>query len=122
MATSPLNPQQLEHFRALIETRLKDLQLALNDANSNAATVLLDQSSVGRLSRMDAMQQQAMASGLRASLQREKLRLEAARNRLQNGTFGICCQCAADIAVARLESDLGTPFCAACQEDIEGQR
>ncbi|MDP2762695.1 MAG: TraR/DksA C4-type zinc finger protein [Sideroxyarcus sp.] len=116
-----MSPQQLEHFRALIEARLAGTEAAIAKANANAGTVMLDQSSVGRLSRMDAMQQQAMASGLRAVLQRERLRLAAARARLQNGAFGACCQCGADIAMLRLESDPGTPFCAACQEDIEAE-
>lgn len=114
-----MTPEEIERFHALIEARLEEVSRAMGEANANAGTVMLDQSSVGRLSRMDAMQQQAMASGLRAALQRERLRLAAAHTRLQNGMFGVCCQCGADIAKLRLESDLGTPFCAACQEDIE---
>jgi DnaK suppressor protein len=94
----------------------------MGEASANEGTVMLDQSSVGRLSRMDAMQQQAMASGLRAALQREKLRLEAARTRLQNGTFGVCCQCGADIVPARLRADPGAPFCAECQEAFDERR
>ena len=94
----------------------------MGEANANAGTVVLDQSSVGRLSRMDAMQQQAMASGLRAALQRERLHLAAARTRLQNGTFGTCCQCGAAIAKLRLKNDPGAPFCADCQENFDPSR
>lgn len=114
-----MSPEETNRFRILIEAKLAEVAHGIAVADTNAGTVMLDQSSVGRLSRMDAMQQQAMASGLRASLQREELRLKAAHNRLDNGTFGICCQCGADIAVPRLESDPGTPFCAACQEERE---
>ena len=114
-----MTPEEIERFRALIETRLEEVSRAMGEASANAGAVMLDQSSVGRLSRMDALQQQAMASGLRPALQRERLRLAAARTRLGNGTFGVCCQCGAAIAMLRLENDPGAPFCAACQEDIE---
>lgn len=115
-------PLELVHFRELIEVRLEVVSRAMGEANANAGTVMLDQSSVGRLSRMDAMQQQAMASGLCASLQRERLRLAAARTRLQNGTFGECCECGEEIAAARLESDPGAPFCADCQQAREQEQ
>ena len=107
------------HFRKLIAAKLAEIELALTAASANAATVMLDQSSVGRLSRMDAMQQQAMAAGQRALLLRRKAQLQAAIHRMENGTFGMCCQCGDDIAAPRLEADPGTPFCAACQAERE---
>jgi len=117
--TPQLNQDEHKQFQVLIDTRLDEITRATIDANANAGTVILDQSSVGRLSRMDAMQQQAMASGLQATLQREKLRLEAARTRLAKGIFGICCQCGELIAKPRMEADPGTPFCATCQNNLE---
>lgn len=114
-----MTPQLNTHFRQLISAQLAEIELALTAANANAATVMLDQSSVGRLSRMDAMQQQAMAVSQRALLLRRKTQLEAAIHRMENGTFGYCCQCGADIAIKRLESDPGTPFCADCQAERE---
>lgn len=107
------------HFRELIAAQLAEIELALAAASANAATVMLDQSSVGRLSRMDAMQQQAMASGQHALLQRRKAQLQAAMKRLENGSFGACCDCGDNIALPRLEADPGTPFCAACQSARE---
>ncbi|MEX2481336.1 MAG: TraR/DksA C4-type zinc finger protein [Gammaproteobacteria bacterium] len=114
-----MTPQQNAHFRESIEAQLAQVELALAETNANAGTVMLDQSSVGRLSRMDAMQQQAMASSQRTALQRRKLQLEAALQRVENGSFGACCQCGADIALPRLHADLGTPFCADCQSERE---
>jgi RNA polymerase-binding transcription factor DksA len=35
------------------------------------------------------------------------------------GAFGVCCKCGEAIAKSRLESDLGTPFCAGCQTEME---
>lgn len=114
-----MTPQPDTHFRELIAVQLAEIELALTAASANAATVILDQSSVGRLSRMDAMQQQAMAAGQRALLLRRKAQLEAAINRMENGTFGVCCQCGYDIALPRLQADPGTPFCADCQAERE---
>lgn len=115
-----MTPQQLAHFRALIEARLAGTEAAITEATINAGTVELDQSSVGRLSRMDAMQQQAMASSQLGALQRDKQRLTAALTRIANGSFGECCECGEDIASARLEADPGAPFCTDCQTSREG--
>ncbi|MDP2758970.1 MAG: TraR/DksA C4-type zinc finger protein [Sideroxyarcus sp.] len=117
-----MSPQELDHFRVLIETRLAETEAASAKASANAGTVKLDQSSVGRLSRMDAMQQQAMASSQLAALQRQQQQLAAALARVANGSFGACCECGEPIAAARLASDPGTPFCANCQQAREQAR
>jgi DnaK suppressor protein len=114
-----MTPQAFARFRELITAQLAEVELARTAASANAGTVMLDQSSVGRVSRMDAMQQQAMASSHLATLQRRMMKLQAALKRLENGNYGICCQCGGDIALARLESDPGTPFCAVCQQEKE---
>jgi DnaK suppressor protein len=112
-------PQQTAQFHELIVAQLAGIEHALSAANANAGTVMLDQSSVGRLSRMDAMQQQAMATSQLTALQRRRSQLQAALKRLENGSFGICCQCGEAIALPRLQADPGTPFCAGCQAERE---
>lgn len=114
-----MTPQPDTHFRELIAAQLAKVELALTAASANAGTVMLDQPSVGRLSRMDAMQQQAMATSQQTSLQRRRMQLQAALKRLESGNYGICCQCGDDIALPRLEADPGTPFCANCQAERE---
>lgn len=66
-----LTSGELEHFRQRVETALGDVQHSL-DVAADTGTVILDQSSVGRLSRMDALQQQAMAAGWKETLLREQ--------------------------------------------------
>jgi DnaK suppressor protein len=111
------------HFRNLIERRLRELIDALEQRRSGDDNgTALDQTRVGRLSRRDALQQQAMAIGVRETLLREQRRLEAALLRLDEATFGICCQCGDAIAEDRLEADPGVPFCAPCQEQVETRR
>jgi DnaK suppressor protein len=107
-------------IRSAIECRLGEIRgLIARLRSEDAATVTLDQTSVGRLSRMDALQQVAMSTGHQTALQRECRRLEAALDRLDAGAFGVCCKCGEAIAKSRLESDLGTPFCAGCQTEME---
>jgi DnaK suppressor protein len=103
-----------EHYRRRLADEVAQLDQAIIQANAGAATVQLDQSSVGRLSRMDAMQQQAMAQGMRARLDRRERMLEAALARIEAGTFGLCCQCYAEIEPERLKHDPAMVFCTEC--------
>lgn len=68
---------------------------------------------------MDALQQQAMAVGLRERLAVQKLKLNAALNRITEGRYGLCCQCEADIAPDRLDSDPAAVFCTDCSMERE---
>lgn len=114
----------LDVFRLRLKNSLKEVVAALAQADDSAATVMLDQSSVGRLSRMDAMQQQAMAAGIRARLVSQKLKLDSALDRVNAGTYGLCCQCEAEIEIVRLEGDPAAVFCTDCstQREIQGGR
>lgn len=113
-------------YRQRLESALQqaDNALALAQAELASATVMLDQSSVGRLSRMDALQQQAMASGIRERLLQRRLKLKAALDRIDAGRYGICCQCEGQLEQARLEQDPAAVFCAACmtEREIHGDR
>ena len=88
--------------------------------NASTATVMLDQSSVGRLSRMDALQQQAMAQNNRQRAERELQRIEAALVRCSDGSYGHCVRCEEPIDPRRLEFDPAAPLCLACTE-AQGQ-
>lgn len=114
--------EEIDEFKQRIATELEEVERALEDGATGRATVALDQTSVGRLSRMDAMQQQAMASGVKDRLLRQKSRLQAAAIRMANNHFGNCCDCGGAIPVERLRADVATPFCAYCQEEIDERR
>ena len=74
----------------------------------------LDQQAVGRLSRMDALQQQAMARAAQERRTRMKARIDAALARLQEGEFGYCTECGEEISPARLDLDPTVPTCIQC--------
>ncbi len=94
--------------------RLTALEREDNETVSTRATVTLDQQSVGRLSRMDALQQQAMANATHQRRQQEKLRLRAALDRIAQGEFGYCTDCGETISEERLGLDPSLARCMDC--------
>lgn len=78
------------------------------------ATVSLQQDSVGRLSRMDAMQQQAMAQAQERRRKSERSRIAAALTRIEEGEWGYCITCGDEIVSARLEHDPSVAKCVNC--------
>ena len=76
--------------------------------------VELDQASVGRLSRMDAMQGQAMAIATNQRRQVELQKIEAALNRIEQNEYGQCLACDEEIAGPRLKLDPATTLCIDC--------
>ena len=84
---------------------------------ADRAPVELDQTSVGRLSRMDALQVQAMAQAGRKRRSIELKRIDAALKRIEAGEFGACVRCGDDIPPARLEIDPAILVCMNCIAD-----
>ena len=103
-----------EFYKTLLQNRLKALQ-AQDETNADSRnTVVLDQSSVGRLSRMDALQQQAMAN---ATCQNRATEMQAIKNallRLEEGEYGYCDDCGEDIPAKRLELSPTAIKCVGC--------
>ncbi|MTI45776.1 TraR/DksA family transcriptional regulator [Roseibium hamelinense] len=102
----------------LIRDKLHALRRELEDISNLSATsrepVALDQQSVGRLSRMDALQGQAMAQASERQRRTEIQRIDAALKRLEDGDYGCCVECGDDIADKRLEIDPAAAMCISC--------
>ena len=79
-------------------------------------TVELDQTTQGRLSRMDALQVQEMALEQERRRGIEVQRIEAALLRIEAGDFGYCTSCSNDIEPKRLANDPAVPLCLACAQ------
>ena len=77
-------------------------------------TVELQQDSVGRLSRMDAMQQQAMAQATARRRVAKRARIAAALERMDEGEWGWCTACGNEIAAKRLQHDPSVAKCVEC--------
>jgi DnaK suppressor protein len=94
--------------------------LALRDqltADDAVAVVTLDQESVGRLSRIDAMQVQAMALAVQRHRRAERNRIDAALKRIDSGDYGWCVRCGEEIESKRLDHAPATAMCLACAKE-----
>ena len=102
----------------LAKTRLTMRKTELDELSAlsagDRAAVELDQQSVGRLSRMDAMQQQAMAQAQERARAAELTRIDQAFRRLDDGEYGHCAECGDEIPDKRLEIDPSASHCVNC--------
>jgi DnaK suppressor protein len=93
----------------------RDELLALSEISAESRdAVALDQQSIGRLSRMDAMQAQAMAKANERQRRIELSRIEAALRRIDEDEYGYCQKCGEEIAPQRLKADPAAAFCVDC--------
>lgn len=103
-----------DKFRTLLEIRKAELTASIENATESAAPVHLDQQVQGRLSRMDAMQGQAMAQ---ATIERRRIeiaQIDAAFKRMEKDEFGYCVECGDDIAPKRLALSPAIARCVEC--------
>jgi DnaK suppressor protein len=116
-----MDDAQNEKFRQRLLALQIQLQALQATGDEASKTVALDQSSVGRLSRMDALQGQAMSQerGRRRTL--ELQRIAAALKRIEAGDYGYCVRCDEEIAIPRLELDPAAPLCIQCASQDEVQ-
>jgi DnaK suppressor protein len=104
----------IENFRAGLDIRKTELIASIESAADSAAPVELDQQVQGRLSRMDAIQGQAMAQ---ATIERRRVeisQIDAAFRRMKEGEFGYCVACGEEIAAKRLELYPAIARCIVC--------
>jgi len=104
----------LKAIRRVLEEERQELLDMSTAAADERRPVELDQQSVGRLSRMDAMQVQAMAQAVETRRRGRLQRIEAALKRLETDDFGYCDECGEDIPAKRLEIDPTTTRCVDC--------
>lgn len=107
-------PLDHAYFKALLDRRAAELERLLAGAKTRSQSVELDQSKVGRISRMDALQQQAINDAIRSRTQQERVRLQLALKRWHEGEYGWCVQCGEPIAPGRLEFDPAASLCISC--------
>ncbi len=103
-----------EEWKARLLTRLQEIEVSRRNTAEGRRPVELDQQSTGRLSRMDALQVQAMEQATERRRSQEILRIRSALRRLEEGEFGWCIGCGDRIPKRRLEIDPATPTCVRC--------
>jgi len=109
-----LSEDQINVFRnTLIENR-KILLTAIEGETESSKTVKLDQSTMGRLSRMDALQGQAMTQETKQRHEEGLRNISSALSRIESGDYGYCLKCDELISTARLEVDPAASLCINC--------
>jgi len=97
--------------------QMREEIINLNKENDEAAKpVELDQSGMGRLSRMDAMQSQAMAKDTQSRRKVNLMNIETALERIEKNTYGLCVRCQREIGDARLDFDPAILTCINCAQ------
>ena len=114
----PLTSDQLDELTALLKQRREETLSATERGRDNVKPVSLDEP-IGRLSRVDAMQQRAMAQASRRQLQLSKVQIDGALRHVEQGSYGDCRRCEEPIGYRRLKSRPEAPFCLACQSTSE---
>ncbi|WP_025738816.1 TraR/DksA family transcriptional regulator [Salinivibrio socompensis] len=104
-------------FHAQLSALEADLlaELEISEQNGTDSTVTLDQQSVGRLSRMDAMQSQQMALEQKRRRRDRLLQVRAALRRIEEDDYGYCIDCDEPINPKRLEFDPCALRCVGCE-------
>jgi len=114
-----LSETDLQRLGDKLQQVKNEIERLLSDSIDSSRPVDLGLS-IGRLSRVDAMQQQAMAKANREGHQRRLVFIDAALRTLKSGRYGLCRSCEEPISLKRLEARPETPFCIECQTEREG--
>lgn len=111
---TPLSPDQLSDLREELLRALSRLDRSLKTMQRTSKPVVLDQTSVGRLSRIDAMQNQGITRELQARDGARRAQIEEALRRLRAGEYGQCTGCGESIPYERLLVFPETMTCGRC--------
>lgn len=116
-----LTVAQAEELKGLLITLKAELEDLLALSKEATKTVELDQP-IGRVSRIDAIQQQKMASTNRSNAKIRLLQTKAALAAFEIDEYGDCKQCEEPIGYERLKARPEAPLCLTCQSRVEARR
>jgi len=117
-----LTDAQYESLTAKLRGLAAALRAQLDSATGDGKPVELDSTAFGRVSRVDAIQQQQMVKATRGRAKERVIQVEAALERVADGEYGDCAKCGEPIGFRRLDARPETPFCVACQSEVEQRR
>lgn len=108
-----------EYFRNLLLRQRESLRVVVATSTESTKPVELDQTRVGRLSRMDALQSQAMSLQTERRRELQLQQIKAALNRIQADNYGYCLHCEEQILEKRLVIDPCATLCIRCASEKE---
>jgi len=119
MSTQELSQAQIDQLSQLLMAQHQELGVQMEDADAATRPVTLDQQSVGRVSRIDAIQQQQMAIANQQQTSDMLKSIELALQRIDDASYGACLECGEPIAYARLQAQPFAGLCIDCQSASE---
>lgn len=114
-----LTDAEIEALAAALRAQLAELTATLAGTAASAKPVTLDQQAIGRVSRIDAIQQQQMAAANRRRMQLRVSQTRQALEAVATGDYGLCRRCEEPIGIRRLTVRPETPICLDCQAALE---
>ena len=102
-----------DKYRKILEDNLSEVQQYLKSSEDAAAAVEPDKS-LGRLSRIEAMQDQQLVMEMRRRKKRQIAEIKSALSKLEMGNYGVCIFCREKISAERLEVSPETQTCIRC--------
>ena len=119
MTNELLTEAQIAELRQQLEAQQETLEIQLQHSDDNTKPVALDQQSVGRVSRIDAIQQQQMASANRDQTIALLQQIDEALKRFESDEYGLCMMCDEPVALLRLQAQPYAANCITCQSKLE---
>jgi len=113
-----LTSEQIDDRRRALERLADELGRLLETTREGTQTVDLDEP-IGRLTRMDAIQQQSVSAANRRSTDLRLRQVIQALEAVKRGEYGRCRRCDDDITYRRLEARPESPYCLDCQNEID---
>lgn len=111
---SPIPPDLLAELRDELRSQLRRLERSMRTTDEASQPVELDQQAVGRLSRMDSLQNQHLTRNLQEREQVRYAALTRALERINEGIYGRCSRCGDPIPPGRLVIYPETEHCVPC--------
>lgn len=118
-APRELTDAEVEALAAALRAIEAELRETLDHSADAARPVELDQQAAGRVSRIDAIQQQQMIAAGRRRAETRLALVRQALKAVESGDYGICRKCDEPIGVRRLRARPESPICLQCQAAIE---
>lgn len=101
-------------YKKRLIDRKHELENMIKESHEDTNPVDIDQAQVGLLSRMEAMEEHAVAEEVEHLREQELLKVDSALERMQKGEYGLCVSCGEEIEEKRLELDPAVPLCYVC--------
>lgn len=107
-------PEEKQSVRKEIDLRIAKMKKTIERLHEQIKPIEVNDGSIGRVTRMDAIQQKSMLEANLRSAEELLSNLERALDNLDKPFFGICAKCQRQIPLERILVIPETRFCVNC--------